>query len=90
MANEEQAALQDDMQTALQGVIAKREISLVTKWVVLIEIVDGNGDRALWTAASKDIMSWETKGLLQHALDVEAAGTAYELFNSQNEDEETD
>jgi hypothetical protein len=44
------------------------DTSLVVRWVVVAEIVDASGERALWTEANDDCKAWESVGLLQFAL----------------------
>lgn len=66
--------------TALQGV----EQSILTKFVVIAETVDGDGQRGLWSMAGGDAMSWDTKGMLSEALDRERAATFAALLRDDD------
>lgn len=46
----------------------------VTRWVVVAEVIDGEGERALWVDADSDMKQWDTYGLLMWALEQERAG----------------
>lgn len=54
--------------------------SMVTKWVSLIEIIEEDGERALWTFTSEGLKAWDTVGLLRHALDIQAAQTTADMI----------
>ena len=53
---------------AISGAVAQHERGFVTKWVALVESVDPDGTRGLWTMTSPDVKAWDTVGLLQHGL----------------------
>jgi hypothetical protein len=42
--------------------------AMATKFVVLIETVDGDGVRALWALTPDDLAAWESVGMLQYAM----------------------
>lgn len=71
----------DDLGVVLQAAVAKaigdgvseHEGGFVTKWVALVESVDPEGARGLWTLTSDDVMAWDTVGLLQHGLHLQQA-----------------
>lgn len=69
--------LNDAITSAIQSV----EPSMVTKWVVLVETIDTDGDRGLWTVANEGATPWDSLGLLQHAVHLEQART----FRMENE-----
>jgi hypothetical protein len=60
---------------AISAVLARHDKSMVIKWVALVEAMDGDGERALWTLTSDDLKAWDTVGLLQHGLHLQHAGT---------------
>jgi hypothetical protein len=62
---------------AIDQAVGQHEGGLVTKWVALVESVGPDGDRGLWTMTSRGVMAWETKGLLQHGLDLQLAQTIH-------------
>lgn len=69
------AKLKADMHAAVQQVIAEAEgaPTYLMRFVVLAEIVDSEGERALVQVAADGMMSWDTLGLLEHARSVECA-----------------
>ncbi len=46
---------------------------VVTRWVVVVEVVDAEGDRACYALAPPEAMVWDTLGLLTFALQREQA-----------------
>lgn len=54
------------------------EGEMVTNWVALIEVMDGNGKRACYTLAAPDAMSWDILGLLIYGTQIEKAALASE------------
>lgn len=46
---------------------------MVTRWVVLVEVIDTNGERGLWTLAPDDATAWDTLGMLTYATQLEQA-----------------
>lgn len=52
--------------------------AFVTKYVVIAEVIDANGDRAVWMDSSDDATQWDTYGLLTYALNHEAAQAEYD------------
>jgi len=43
---------------------------VVTKFVIVAEVIGIDGRRSLWTDTNDDATPWDTAGLLIHALDV--------------------
>ncbi|MEV7267075.1 hypothetical protein AB0N38_26285 [Micromonospora aurantiaca] len=77
MADPDEAgpAIERDLADAIATVLAKHEKSMVTKWVALVESMDADGERGLWTFTSDGVMAWDTVGLLQHGLHIQHAQT---------------
>lgn len=69
------AQVSADLTEAITAALNKHETSIVTKWVMVAETVDGNGDIGLWTCASKGLAVWDEKGMLHHAVDLTRAKT---------------
>lgn len=42
--------------------------AFVTRWVVVAEVIDAEGDRAVWMDVSDDAKAWDSLGLLEYAL----------------------
>ena len=65
----------DDMHEKLRDSIAERaaatfgeiESGLLTRWLMVAETVGPDGERGVWVLKSKDMISWEFLGLLDHA-----------------------
>lgn len=69
--------LQADLHAAVSKAISDHEqsASYLTRFVVVAEIVDSNGERALLQVAADGMMRWDTLGLLDHARSVEWAAS---------------
>jgi hypothetical protein len=65
--------LDGNMAAAIQQVIGGIETGIVTKFVVIAEAMNEEGQRSFWTFCTPGAMSWDTKGLLLEALDAETA-----------------
>ncbi len=62
-------------QEAVAGAVQQLDDgAMVTRFVVLAEVVGGDSDRALWIGAAPDQRAWDTYGLLRFALAQEDAG----------------
>lgn len=46
---------------------------LLGRWVLLAEVVDITGERAMWTLSAEEQKPWETLGLIRLADHIEAA-----------------
>ena len=68
----------EDAQVAAQAAIGNliQQIdpnAMVTKFVALVEIVDTEGERAVWSLASPDQKTWDSLGLIEYARALEYA-----------------
>jgi hypothetical protein len=59
--------------------------ALITRFVVVSEIITSSGERVLWTTAHEDATHWDTYGLLMWALNEESACQVAEL-KTDNDD----
>jgi hypothetical protein len=86
LENEEQP---DDaaLRTVLDGIIPEafrqHEGSMVTKWVLLAEVIDKDGDRGLWTMAPSGLKPWESVGMLAFAQQTEQAQMVADLGGAE-------
>lgn len=72
----------DRMGEAVAAVVNESEAAVITRWIVLAEGVDVNGERAVWAYSAEDSKSWDSLGLLQYGIQREqAALTANEVRN---------
>lgn len=62
------AAVQDKLAEALGDAV-------LLKYVAAVEVIDSDGERALWLLASPDCKAWDSVGMLQYALHTEMAAT---------------
>lgn len=66
------AELCDRIGLALSSALAEDD-EMVTRWVAVIETIDTDGDRALWTMAPDGTQSWDALGMLTFAVQREQA-----------------
>lgn len=59
----------EDVTEAISTALGKHEKSIITKWIMIAETIDDNGQVGLWTCASKGLTAWDEKGLLHHMID---------------------
>lgn len=66
---DEIAKLQADLHAAVQRVIADHEgtLTYLMRFVLLAEIIDSEGERALFQVAADGMKRWDTLGMLEHA-----------------------
>lgn len=60
---------QDELVTVISDVLSRRRNAMVTKFVVIAELIGDDGLRAIWTSASPGITSWDEKALIGFAQD---------------------
>lgn len=58
---------QEELVSAINSVLARRRKAMVTKFVLVAELIDGDGLRAIWSSASPGITSWDEAGLITYA-----------------------
>lgn len=64
----------DDLADALQHRIADAlGDAVLVKFVAVMEVVDTDGERALFAASSRDCKAWEALGMLTYAAEIERA-----------------
>jgi hypothetical protein len=73
--------LQADLHAAISKVINDHEggPAYLTRFIVLAEVVDSEGERAIHQVAADRMMRWDTLGLLDYARSVEYASTNAEM-----------
>jgi hypothetical protein len=81
--------METDLNNAIAEVISKHEErGLVTKWIALIETLDAEGARGMWTATSDGLTAWDTDGMLHHALNLQKAETLGFVLGLFGDDDE--
>jgi hypothetical protein len=73
-------AVERDLGVAISDVLSRHERSMTTRWVALVETVNEDGHRGLWTFTSDDVTAWDTAGLLTHGLHMQQAATVAEAL----------
>lgn len=65
MVEEAQPDFYGRLSRAVEGSVENGEI--VTKWTVIIELLDEDGDRGLWAVSDEHSSIWDTLGMLDFA-----------------------
>lgn len=52
---------------ALDNTLARHEKARLTRWLVLMEVIDEGGNYGLWTVGGPDSKPWDTLGMLRYA-----------------------
>jgi hypothetical protein len=86
--SEDKPELEDLLFSAITDVLQNQSPGCMPiKFVVMIEVIDPDGTRALWTAAGPDVRAWDTKGMLLHALTIQLGQTmAYTTYEIGDDD----
>lgn len=64
---------------AVADLIAKVDPgAMATKFVLLAEVIDAEGDRCLWVCAREGQKPWDSLGLLQYGIALEQAATNHD------------
>lgn len=66
MSGEDGARVQQAIADGLAQAVAG-EGEMLVKWVAIVETMDSNGERGLWSMAAPDMKRWETLGFLETA-----------------------
>lgn len=66
-------AVAGEVADAIATVLARHDKSMVTKWVALVESIDPDGRRGLWTLYCEGSTTWDVLGMLAYAAQVEQA-----------------
>ena len=56
---------------------------MITRYILVAETMDEDGERAVLMAASPDQRAWDSIGLLGYALQLEQAGTLLEAVEGE-------
>lgn len=72
----------DDTTARVQDAIASAlPDQYVTRWLAIIEVVDADGTRALWSLGPEDATPWDALGMLEWARQVEQANLVSAEFD---------
>lgn len=58
--------VQAELEAAIKTVMAAHG-NVVIKWVAAVEVLEPEGERALWTVAAQDLRKWDVLGMLEFA-----------------------
>ncbi len=67
------ATVEREMSEAIAAVLARHQ-SMPNRWVLVVEVMEESGERALETFASQDLRAWDALGMLGFALERERGG----------------
>jgi hypothetical protein len=74
--------LEDDAELRRLGTDAVSDLiskidqgAMATRFALLIEVVDAEGERGLWAISPDGQKAWDTLGLLQYAIQLEQAAS---------------
>ena len=72
--------LRAELDSAIADVLATHGTGtqMATRWVSVVEVIDGNGQRWLWSFPSPGLMRWDVLGLLDYAHQLQNAATVNE------------
>lgn len=75
-----EAEIRRRIEAALGQIIGEVEGGFVSRWSVVIESAEANGERGVWIMAPADAKSWDTLGMLNYAVAVEQARIVRDQF----------
>jgi hypothetical protein len=67
--------IEERVNAAIEATVGELEHGIVTKWVAIVETVNPDGERGLWTMTSNGVKAWDTVGLLQHGMHLQMRQT---------------
>lgn len=65
--------IQGKIHDAIADILSKENGSMVTKYVALVEIMEEDGTRQLWTFTNPECRIWDVSGMLAYANDIQHA-----------------
>jgi hypothetical protein len=75
----------EKVNTALSEIVFADDGSVVTRWVLVAEVMNMNEELpSLWMMSSENMTSWQSKGMLMHALDRERGATFAENLREED------
>jgi hypothetical protein len=63
--------MSDEFTPLAAAIGAECDAALVTKWVVIAEVIDEDGDKVMHSLRSEDLPTWDYMGMLQFQLIIE-------------------
>ena len=75
---EKAKSIATELEPMIAEVLGRHEVSMINKWLAVIETVNADGERGLWMLTPMGMTAWDSKGLLAHAMDIETASTINE------------
>lgn len=77
-------AMNAEIHEALSTIIAKYGSPITTKWVVLAESIEENGQRGMWMLTTPGQQRWESLGMLHYAIGKETAAEVLNFIQEEN------
>ena len=66
-----EGSISDRLAAALDSAVADSG-EMITKWCAMVESIDANGERGLWTLTSADTYAWDVLGMLTYGMQMES------------------
>ncbi len=77
--------IEREIGAAIQAVMGQHG-EFTNCWLALVETIDAEGNRGIWTATSEGMTARDSKGLLVEALDQERAATIAAYLKEERDD----
>lgn len=58
-------AVSGKVHSAIATAISEEKSAMVTKWVALVEVIDEDGGKAMWSLSSDDLAMWDRLGMVE-------------------------
>jgi hypothetical protein len=84
--DESDPGMQQKMTDAINTAIGAGEF--VTKFLCLVEVIDSDGEAALWAVTSSEINSWDILGMLSWGIQHEQSGKLLRMLGQAMEEDE--
>lgn len=55
----------DKVHNALSSIVNEEEAAMITKWVCLVEVIDKDGEKSMWSMGSDDLSMWDRIGMIE-------------------------
>jgi hypothetical protein len=58
-------SVRDKLNDAISKIINEEGASFISKWIALVEVIDENGEKSLWSMSSEDLAPWDKIGMIE-------------------------
>ena len=64
-------AMEEELTQAVDGIVSRHNGGMATKWAMVVETINADGERGMWSFTSAGIAPWDTLGLFSYAIKLE-------------------